>query len=166
MTKNKHYHSISKRLPIMISISFLVLLAIALVITYLRVEDRMVEDYKRMADGVTNLMIEALDPDKMDLYIEENYGSQEYRDILKYYYSLKANYPDIYYMYVYYLYKADVPSGTIIIDLEDAYTDNPSQESIDWVGSTYIILEPFASKIDELTSSSDPVQVARSFLNR
>ena len=157
MDKDRRYHSISKRLPIMISISFLFMLAIALVVTYFRVEDRMVDEYKRMADGVTNLMIEPLDPGKMDYYIEENYSSQEYRDILKYYYSLKDNYPDIYYMYVYYLYKGDVPSGTIIFDLEDAYTDDPTQESIDWVGSTYIMLEPFASRIDELISSDEPV---------
>lgn len=157
MTKKKHYQSISKRLPIMISISFLILLAVVVIITYFREENRMIDEYHRMADGVTNLMIEALDTEKLDYYIEENYSSREYLDIMKFYYELKDNYPDVYYMYVYSFYKDEVPSGTIIFDLEDEYTENPNQDSIDWVGSTYIILEPFASLIDELIGSKEPV---------
>ena len=141
----------------MISISFLILLAAVVFITYNREEARMIEEYRRMADGATNLMIEALDPDKMDYYIEENYSSQEYRDIMKYYYSLKHNLPDVYYMYVYSFYIDDSPKATIIIDLEDEYTDNPNQVSIDWVGSTYIPLAPFDALTDELINSKEPV---------
>ena len=159
MTANerKHYQSISKRLPIMISISFLILLVVLVTITYFREENRMIEEYRRMADGVTDLMIEALDVSKMDYYIEENYSSQEYLDIMKFYYSLKDNYPDIYYLYVYRFYEADPPAATIIIDLEDEFTDTPNQVSIDWVGSTYIALEPFASLIGDLINSKEPI---------
>ena len=160
MEKDKKYHSISKSLPVLISISFLILLLIAVTITFLRVEDRMKSEYRRMADGVTNLMIEALDPEKIDQYIEENYSSEEYVDIVKQYYGLKENYPDVYYMYVYRFYKdGDVPSGTIIIDLDEEYPEDEEtlQESIDLVGTTYIVLEPFASRIDEMISSPDPI---------
>ena len=157
MTDKKRYRSISKRLPIMIFISFLILLAVTVIITYFREENRMVEEYRRMADGVTNLMIEPLDPEKMDYYIEENYSSREYLDIMKYYYSLKDNYPDIYYLYVYSFYRAEEPSATIIFDLEDEYTETPNQVSIDWVGSTYVALEPFASLIDDLLESKEPI---------
>ena len=157
-TKNiKKFQSISRRLPIMIAVSFLILLIVAVAITYFREEKRMIEEYRRMADGVTNLMIEALDPEKMDYYIEENYSSKEYMDIMKYFYSLKDNYPDIYYLYVYSFYEADPPAATIIIDLEDEYTDNPNQVSIDWVGSTYIALEPFASLIGDLIHGKESI---------
>ncbi len=157
MAKAKKYRSISKRLPIMVSITFIILVAIVLVITYNREEKRMVEEYRKMADGVTNLMIERFDPNKIDIYLEENYSSRDYLDIMKYYYSLKDNYPDIYYLYVYQFYKADVPAATIIIDLEDEYTEEPNQVSIDWVGSTYIALEPFASLIDDILTSKEPI---------
>ena len=89
MAKAKKYQSISKRLPIMVSITFIILVAIVLVITYNREEKRMVEEYRKMADGVTNLMIERFDPNKIDVYLEENYSSRDYLDIMKYYYSLK-----------------------------------------------------------------------------
>ena len=141
----------------MIAVSFLILLALVVIITYYREENRMIEEYRRMADGVTNLMIEPLDTNKMDQYIKENYSSREYLDIMKYYYSLKDNYPDVKYLYVYSFYKADPPAATIIFDLEDEYTENPNQVSIDWVGSTYIALEPFASLIDELLTSKEPI---------
>ncbi len=58
-------------------------------------------------------------------------------------------------MYVYRFYKdGDVPSGTIIFDLDEQYPEDPEslQENIDLVGTTYIVLEPFASRIDEMTS--------------
>ena len=158
--KRKNYHSISKRLPLLISISFLILLLIAIVITFFRVEKRMKTEYRRMADGVTNLMIQALDNDKMDQYIEENYSSEEYVNIIKQYYQLKDNYPDVYYMYVYRFYKdGDVPSGTIIFDLDEKYPDTPEslQENIDLVGTTYVVLEPFASRIDEMIGSPEPI---------
>ena len=47
MAKAKKYQSISKRLPIMVSITFIILVAIVLVITYNREEKRMVEEYRR-----------------------------------------------------------------------------------------------------------------------
>ena len=98
--EKKKYRSISKSLPIMLSVSFLILLLVLVVITYFREENRMIEEYRRMADGVTNLMIEAYDPEK---------------------------------------------------------TDHPNQVSIDWVGSTYIALEPFASLVNELIHSKEPI---------
>ncbi|MBR5965172.1 MAG: diguanylate cyclase [Treponema sp.] len=158
MTKSR-CHSIAKRLPVYVFISFFVLILLALSITFNRVESRMIDDYRRMADGVTNLMIDAVDPDKLDYYIEKNYSSPEYLSIMKYFYQLKANYPDVFYMYVYRFYKDEhgQPMGKIIIDLEDEYTDTPNQVSIDWVGSLYDVLEPFASKIDELITSREPV---------
>ena len=159
MKEEKRYHSISKIIPLMIAVSFAALILIAIGITYSREEDRNTEDYHRLADGITNLMIESLDPDKMDYYISENYSSPEYMAIMKHFYMLKDNYPDVYYLYVYRFHKGDngEPLGTIIFDLEDEYTDNPNQVSIDWVGTEYEVLEPFASRIDDLMGSSEPV---------
>ena len=69
MAKAKKYQSISKRLHIMVSITFIILVAIVLVITYNREEKRMVEEYRKMADGVTNLMIERFDPKRIIIRI-------------------------------------------------------------------------------------------------
>lgn len=157
MSNGRHYRSISKKLPIIISTSIFVMLLIVLIVTFWRMERRMVNEYRQMAAGVTNLMADVLEPDKMDYYLQENYNSERYRKIMKFYYALRDNFPDIQYLYVYHMYDGEVPSGTVIFDLENDYTGTPSQAALDEVGSTYIILEPFASRIDELTGSSEPI---------
>lgn len=157
MSNERRYSSISKKLPVIISVSIFVMLLVVLIVTFWRVEKRMIEDYRQKADGVTSLMVNELDPDKMDYYLEENYDSEEYREIMTYFYSLRENFPDILYLYVYHMYDGEVPSGTVIFDLENNYTGTPSQAALDEVGSTYIILEPFASRIDDLTGSSEPI---------
>ena len=45
------FQSIAKRLPLMFSIGYLVLLTFVGVITYFREERRMIEEYRRMADS-------------------------------------------------------------------------------------------------------------------
>ena len=159
MANKESYQFISKRLPIMIVACFLVILIMTLTISFVRENRRIIDEYQRMADGVTELMIDELDPSKMDFYIQANYSSPEYMRIIKRLYLIKNNFTDIKYMYIYRFYKDEKgnPLGTIIFDLEDEYTDTPNQVSIDWVGSLYEVLEPFASKIDELTGNAEPV---------
>ncbi|MBR1856867.1 MAG: hypothetical protein IJ803_07305 [Oribacterium sp.] len=111
----------------------------------------MIKDYTRMAEGVTNLMAAAYDTERTEEYIERNYSMPEYNDILKYYYSLKENYPDIYYMYVYKFDPVD-PHATVIIDLDEEYTDDPPEESIEWIGDTYDVDPPFDSDIYLMTT--------------
>lgn len=159
MSEKKPYQFISKRLPILIASCFAIILLITLTISFVRENRQMIDEYKKLADGVTEVMIQELDPDKIDFYIQANYSSPEYMKIIKRYYLLRNKFPDIKYMYVYRFYKdtKGKPLGTIIFDLEDEYSENPSQESIDYVGGIYEVLEPFASKIDELIGNKEPV---------
>ena len=117
----------------------------------------MVKDYLRMADGITNLMMVPLDTEKTEQYISENYSSQEYMDILKYFYQLKDNYPDVYYMYVYKFHEAAEPYGTVIFDLDQEYSENPPKESIDWIGDSYVLDEPFQKNIKDLIYGGESV---------
>ncbi len=157
MKNPKKHSSLSLKLPFIFIISYAIITFSIILVVYNRFETRMISDYTRMAEGVTNLMADALDTDRIDEYIEKNYSMKEYNDILKYYYSLKDNYPDIYYMYVYRFEHADPPEATVIIDLDEEYTDDPPQDSIDWIGDTYVADEPFASEIDIMLNSSQPV---------
>ncbi len=154
MKTHKKHSSLSLKIPVLFIISYVIMAVFIILVVYNRFETRMINDYTRMAEGVTNLMTNALDTDKIDEYIEKNYSMKEYNDILKYYYSLKDNYPDIYYMYVYRFEHADPPEATVIIDLDEEYTDDPPQDSIDWIGDTYVADEPFASEIDIMLTGS------------
>ncbi len=63
----------------------------------MRFQDRMIKDYTRMGEGVTTLMSKVYDTDKTEEYIEKNFTMPEYNEIVRYFYDLKDNYPDIYY---------------------------------------------------------------------
>ncbi|MBR0409379.1 MAG: cache domain-containing protein [Eubacterium sp.] len=54
-----------------------------------------------MAKGVTQLMVNSFDGDKVDEYMEKNFDLPEYVDTVNYLYTLRDNYPDILYMYIY-----------------------------------------------------------------
>ncbi|WP_029201844.1 sensor domain-containing diguanylate cyclase [Oribacterium sp. NK2B42] len=148
---DKFKKSLSLQISLISILSYLALGLITVFIVHMRFEDRMIKDYTRMAEGVTNLMAAAYDTERTEEYIERNYSMPEYNDILKYYYSLKENYPDIYYMYVYKFDPVD-PHATVIIDLDEEYTDDPPEESIEWIGDTYDVDPPFDSDIYLMTT--------------
>ena len=62
-------------------------------VVYMRFHNRMIEQYTRMAQGVTQLMVNAFDGDKVDEYIQKNTALPEYSNIVGYLYSLRDNYP-------------------------------------------------------------------------
>jgi len=154
---NKFRKSLSFQISLITILSYLVMAVVIVVVVYSRFETRMILDYTRMAEGVTQLMANAYDTTKTDEYIEKNFSLQEYKDLNKYYYTLKDNYPDIYYMYVYRFEDPTSPTATVIIDLDQEYTDNPPQDSIDWIGDTYEVDEPFASELEAMISGKHPI---------
>ncbi len=152
--------SLSFNIPALFIISYAIIAIVIVVVVYERFERRMISDYLRMAEGVTQLMENAYDTELTEEFIEKNFSMQEYKDTLQYYYTLKENYPDIYYMYVYRFEEADQPIATVIIDLDEEYRDPPLQESIDWVGDIYEVDEPFASEIETMVTGSRAVSHA------
>ncbi|MCR4956106.1 MAG: GGDEF domain-containing protein [Lachnospiraceae bacterium] len=155
--KIKSFKSLSFNIPFLFVISYTVIAIVIVFTVYFRFEHRMINDYTKMARGLTTLMANSYDTDLTEEYIEKNYNMPEYLELLKYYYNLKDNYPDVLYMYVYRFEKTDPALATVIIDLDEEYTDHPPQDSIDWIGETYTVDEPFASEMDTMLKGKDPV---------
>ncbi len=99
--KKKAMKSLSVRLPLLFVSSFFMIMAVTIPLVYLRFNHRMIDQYTRMAKGVTQLMVNAFDGDKVEEYIAHNYDLPEYAETVEYFYTLRDNYPDILYMYVY-----------------------------------------------------------------
>ena len=149
----KAFKSISVRLPLLFISSSLIISFFVLITSYNRFEDRMISEHTRMAEGVTSMMEEAIDLSKIDYYIEENYDSEEYMSILRYFHTLKDNYPDVHYLYV---YKYIEEGGLVIFELDEVYQDPPPQESRDWIGQVYIYDET-SPEIEKLRAGKEPV---------
>jgi signal transduction histidine kinase len=142
--KRKTLKSLSIRLPLLFIASVLVIMAVVLPLVYLRFYNRMIDQYTRMAQGVTQLMVNAFDGDRADEYMEKNFELPEYRSLVDYFYTLRDNYPDILYMYV---YRFEEDGGHVIIDLDADWWENGEGYE---PGTIYELEEPFTSHLAEV----------------
>ena len=69
----KRHMSVSLRLPLLFIASFVIIIVLAVVLVYFRVERRLTEDYAKMGKSVTMLMSREIDPDRVVNYLNENF---------------------------------------------------------------------------------------------
>ena len=141
--------SLSVRLPLLFVSSVLILMAVVIPLVYLRFHSRMIDQYTRMGKGVTQLMVNAFDGDKVEEYIEKNYSLPEYVNTVNYLYTLRDNYPDILYMYI---YRFEKDGGHVIIDLDADWVENGEGYA---VGSLYEMEEPFISQLSRIMAGKE-----------
>ena len=149
MKKKNPLKSLSIRLPVLFVVSVIIIMVVIIPLVYLRFYNRMIEQYTRMAKGVTQLMVNAFDGDKVDEYIEKSFALPEYSDTVDYYYTLRDNYPDIQYIYV---YRFEADGGHVVIDLHADWVENG--EGYD-PGYVYKTEEPFTSHLAELMAGEE-----------
>ena len=133
---------ISIRLPLLFVLGMIVIMTCVIVAVYLRFNNRMVDEYTRMAEGITKLMVRELDADRIDEYMEKNFEMPEYWDILDRFYELRDSYPDVLFMYV---YRIKEDGGHVIFDL-----DSDSGGAADKPGDIYKLDESDIPYIEEL----------------
>ena len=141
--------SLSMRLPLLFIGSTLIIMLIVFFAVRARFQTRMIEDYSRMAKGVTQLMVDVIDGDKIEYYMEENFSSPEYNSIIDYLYRLKANYPDVLYLYV---YRCEGDGGHMIFDIDADEVENGEAYE---VGYIYDLEEPFSSNQEKIMAGEE-----------
>ncbi|MDO4798238.1 MAG: ATP-binding protein [Coriobacteriales bacterium] len=139
--------SLSVRLPLLFVVSTILIMAVMIPVVYYRFHSRMIDQYTRMAQGVTQLMVNAIDGDKVDEYIQKNTDLPEYVDTVDYLTTLRDNYPDILYMYV---YRFEEDGGHVIFDLDADWWVNGEGYPVGYVWSLDEMEEPFVSHLDEV----------------
>lgn len=136
--------SLSVKLPLLFTISLLIIMLVVIVAVRQRFQQRMIDEYTRMAEGVTQLMADRIDSDKVDEYIEQNFDSEEYRDIVEYFYTLKENYPDVLYLYT---IRCEEDGAHVVFDLDNDEIENGEAYE---PGYVYELEGPFALVKDKL----------------
>lgn len=143
----KRFHSLSLRLPLLFVISSVLIAALIIAVVYARFQRRTIDEYTRMAKGVTNLMAHEIRADHVDEYIEKNFELDEYLEILDRFCDLKDNYPDVYYMYV---YRFMEDGGHVVFDI-DVGEDEPG----DAPGTVYELDPAFVPYRDDLCAGRE-----------
>ncbi len=158
--KIKRFTSTLKfRIPALMLLGMFLIGTAIITISYRRYEKNNVEKHVAMADGVTTLMAREFDVTKLDDYINYNYSSEEYDKLLQSYYLLKDSYLDVKYMYVYRFFE-DIDGkvkAIVVVDLDEEYTKEVPQESIDWIGDIYNVDEAFANDYKNMVAKRQPV---------
>ncbi len=154
----KKYLTLKVRIPAIFVFSLLLLATCIIGISFRRYEALNVEKHVKMAEGITTLMAERLNPERTDYYVQFNYHSEDYRNIVKYYYELKNSYPDVRYVYVYRLFmEEDDIKGEVIIDLDEDYESSVTDQSLNTVGSIYDADEEFTEDFGKMTKDNECV---------
>ena len=146
-SKYKKINFIAIKLPALIILGMLVTLLVVSQITYKRFEKEMIEQSTEMGTGATRLMANEFPVDKLDEFLSEGFESEEYVKTIKYYYTLKKDYPNIKYMYV---WVCTEEGGIIVMDLDESYTEIPLQQSVEDIGTIYEYSDGFKDNIDDL----------------
>ena len=82
-------------MPLLLTMSILMILLFVLAAVFIRFRGRMIEDYTDMGKGLTNLMAAEIDPDMVYEYIEKNFEMKEYNDVRRRLEMLKTNSPKV-----------------------------------------------------------------------
>lgn len=152
MKDKKTFHAfmrrLSVRLPLLLIVSYAVIMVCVIGIVWYRFHHRMLDDYTRMAVGMTQLMAMEIDGDKVDEYIEKNYELPEYRRILDRFEVLRENYPDVQFVYV---FKIVEEGGIVVMDPDILEDNDPDYQP----GSLYILDKAFADLTEEIMAGEE-----------
>jgi diguanylate cyclase (GGDEF)-like protein len=129
-------------------------------VSFRRYENINLDKHVLMAEGVTRLMAERLETDMIDYYLENNYSSEEYRNLISFYDILRDSYPDVRHMYVYRISK-DENSGSIlgetIVKIEKDITGEVSELGEETIGDIVIAPSVFSDDFERMTIKNECV---------
>ncbi len=148
------------RIPIIFVVSLLILATCIIGVSFRRYENINLDKHVLMAEGVTRLMAERFDPDMADYYLENNFASGEYQELIRYYDILRDSYPDVRHMYIYRIYKDEDGSslkGQTLVRIEKDITEEVSEASEDSVGDIVIAPAEFADDFESMTVKNECV---------
>ena len=89
MVLKEKYMLLKNRIPIIMIIGMLLIAISIITISFSKYENLNVSKHVTMAEGMTQLMADAFDVTALEDYIDKNYSSDKYNQVLRYYYSLK-----------------------------------------------------------------------------
>ena len=87
------------------------------VISYTIYRDSMVEDRKKIADGIVSMAVNEIDPKRVDEFLEKGYQAEGYFDVEKKLYKIRAGNSDVKFLYI---YKIMEDGCHVVFDLDTA----------------------------------------------
>ena len=157
INKNKKCRIISIRAKIvMILTGICIIIALAIsFVAYRQFRDEVIKEHIKLGQGATNLIVNRINVDNIDNYINKGHDADGYDQMENYLYSLKKNYPDIQYIYIYRMLEDGVQ---VVFDLDTAeFEGDEPGDMIDYEESLYALKDRFLRGEEIEATISDDV---------
>ena len=126
-TKNKFISSLrTKMIFNLMSITIFVAVFIS-VISYTTYRTSAIEERKRIADGIITMVVNEINPKRVDEFLELGYSAEGYSEVEKALYKIRASNSDIKFIYV---YKVMEDGCHVVFDLDTAQLEGSSPGEI------------------------------------
>ena len=97
-------------------------------ISYRTYHDSMIEDRKKIADGIVSMVVNEIDPGRVDEFLEKGYQAEGYIDVERKLYRIRASNSDIKFLYV---YKIMEDGCHVVFDLDTATVEASEPGSVE-----------------------------------
>ena len=116
--------SIRTKMILLLSIALFIFGFSAVTISYKVYMDSSIEQHKRLGIGITNLVADAIDPNRVDEYLQKGRTLEDYNETERKLYRIRESSPDIKFIYVYKM----IEDGCLVVfdlDTEDIESTEP-----------------------------------------
>ena len=128
----------TKMLVTLMVITVIVALAIS-IISYKTYQDSIIEDRQRIADGIISMVVNEINPKRVDEFLEKGYQAEGYKEVERELYKIRASNSDIKFIYV---YKIMEDGCHVVFDLDTASIEASEPGSIEEFDESFEPLLP------------------------
>ena len=138
-TNNKFVSSLrDKMILTLMSITVVVVVFISF-ICYSIYRESAIEERKRIADGIISMVVNEINPKRVDEFLEKGYQAEGYKEVERELYKIRASNSDIQFLYV---YKIMEDGCHVVFDLETATVEASEPGSIEEFDESFEELLP------------------------
>ncbi|MBR3498994.1 MAG: GGDEF domain-containing protein [Selenomonadaceae bacterium] len=136
---NKFIFSLRTKLVFSLMLITLVVAVFISAISYFTYQESIIEDRQRIADGIVSMVVNEINPKRVDEFLEKGYQAEGYKEVERELYKIRASNSDIKFIYV---YKIMEDGCHVVFDLDTPAVEASEPGSIEDFDETFIPLLP------------------------
>jgi len=136
-TKNRFTNSLRMKMLVNLMVITIVIAVFISIVSYNTYQDSIIEDRQRIADGIISMVVNEINPKRVDEFLEKGYQAEGYKEVERELYKIRASNSDIKFIYV---YKIMEDGCHVVFDLNTAMVEASEPGSIEEFDESF---EPF-----------------------
>ena len=136
---NKFIFSLRTKLVFSLMLITLVVAVFISAISYFTYQESIIEDRQRIADGIVSMVVNEINPKRVDEFLEKGYQAEGYKEVERELYKIRASNSDIKFIYV---YKIMEDGCHVVFDLDTPSVEASEPGSIEEFDGTFMPLLP------------------------